>query len=60
MASHSHKHLPSPSPDAIVQYKKYYWSEAAGFRLLGYADGTTYKSRDTAMTACLTNSKCHG
>lgn len=43
-----------------MQYKKYYWTEAAGFRLMGYADGRTYKTRDSAMTACLTNSRCRG
>lgn len=45
---------------AFVLYDKYYWSEADGYRLPGYADGTNYKTRDAAMTACLTNSKCNG
>ena len=46
--------------DPFVLYSKYYWTEADGYTLSGYVDSTVYKTRDLAMTACLTSSKCHG
>ena len=45
---------------AFVLYKKYYWTEAEGYRLKGYASTKKYTDRDSALKACLTNSKCNG
>ena len=46
--------------DPFVLYSKYYWTELEGYTLSGYVSATVYKSRDKAMAACLTSSKCHG